>query len=59
VEVAATNVKANVVLIDLGPSSEFMNRIITMSSDYILPPSFSDFLSINSATGLLAVVLPE
>lgn len=55
---AAHKVNADVVLIDMAPSSEFMNRVIAMSSDYILPPSFADFLCLSSAEGLLRYVLP-
>ncbi len=41
------------VLVDLGPSSSLLNKAIVLSSDYILPPVFPDYFSINSVHGFL------
>lgn len=46
------------VLIDCAPANNAVNKFFAMSSDFILPPVFPDFFSMNSVQGLLHEVLP-
>jgi len=46
-------------LVDLGPSSDEMTKWCVMSSDYIIPPTFTDRLSYSSVYGLINEVLPK
>jgi hypothetical protein len=55
----AEKVEASIVLVDVGPSSGTLNQMFIMSCDYILPPTFVDYLSIHSSSGLLNTVLPN
>jgi hypothetical protein len=59
VNVAALKAKADIVIIDVGPSSGIINKVIVMGSDYILPATLADFNSICSGEGLLTAVLPN
>ncbi|EOD09470.1 hypothetical protein EMIHUDRAFT_197918 [Emiliania huxleyi CCMP1516] len=56
---AAYATDADYVIIDLGPSSSYLNKVILMSCDYILPPMFPDFFSLSSLHSLLHVMLPS
>ncbi len=47
------------VIIDCAPANSHLNKVITMTSDYILPPVFPDFFSMSSVRGLLSTVLPK
>ena len=55
----ARAVEADYVIIDLGPSANRFNKTILMSCDFIVPPVYADFFSLNSATHLLKTVLPS
>lgn len=57
-ETARNNGFFEFVLIDLGPSSGYLNRVFVMSSDYILPMALADRMSLCSTDGLLYTVLP-
>ncbi len=46
-------------IIDLSPSSGFINRILITSCDYIIPPCFADRSSYGSSVSLLDRVLPD
>jgi len=59
VRMAAYVVDADYVFIDLGPSSSYLNKVILMSCDYILPPVFADLFSLGSLHNLLHVMLPD
>lgn len=56
---AAYVTDADYVMIDLGPSSSYLNKVMLMSCDYILPPMFPDFFSLSSLHALLHVMLPS
>lgn len=56
---AAEMVQADYVLVDLGPSTSHMNRMICMYANYILPVSFADFFSVTSVHGLVNHVLTQ
>jgi len=55
----ASAVKADYVIVDLGPSANRFNQMALLSCDYILPPTYADFFSLNSATHLLKTVMPS
>lgn len=46
------------VLVDCASANSPLNKMIAMTSDYILPPVFPDFFSAHSVQGLLTDVLP-
>jgi len=55
----AEAVKADYVLVDLGPSVSALNRNFILSCDYILPPVAADFYSLASAHKLLTVIMKK
>ncbi len=55
----AARVGASVVLVDLGPSDDTLNRHFVLSADAILVPSFPDHLSVHSLQYLLGSVLKK
>ncbi|KAK3236596.1 hypothetical protein CYMTET_53274 [Cymbomonas tetramitiformis] len=57
-DVAEAN-KIQVIVVDVGPSSGILNRVICCSCDYILPPVNADFYSYGSVYGLVTSVLPN
>jgi len=59
IQMTARAISADYVIVDLGPSSNRFNQTILMSCDYILPPVYADFFSLNSATKLLKEVIPS
>lgn len=52
-------VKASVVLIDVGPSRGALNQCITMSSDFIIPPTTIGLLAYESTVQLYETILPD
>ncbi len=48
-----------VAIIDFGPHSGYLNRVLVTSCDLILPPCFPDRLSFGSSHSLLDHVLPS
>lgn len=56
---AAYVTDADYVLVDMGPSSSYLNKVLLMSCDYVLPPMFPDFFSLSSLHALLHVMLPS
>lgn len=59
VKAAAWRSQCDIVIVDFGPSSGLVNKIFVMSCDCIIPPTFTDFMSISSCDGLLTQVLPR
>lgn len=55
----ALAVKASVVLIDVGPSRGALNQCITMSSDFIIPPTTIGLLAYESTGQLYKTILPD
>ncbi|KAL6071139.1 Regulatory protein CII (Modular protein) [Balamuthia mandrillaris] len=55
---AANTFKANVVLLDLGPSAGVLNHFLLMSSHYFFIPCFPDFFSLQAVRSM-ATKLPE
>eukprot|EP00955_Chlamydomonas_euryale_P077682 362998-Chlamydomonas_euryale.AAC.4 len=51
--------RIDVVLIDCAPANSRINKIIAMTSDFIIPPVFPDYYSMASVHGLLHHVLPR
>lgn len=47
------------VLIDCAPADDVINKIIAMTSDYLLPPVFPDLFSMSAMHGLLYQALPQ
>jgi cellulose biosynthesis protein BcsQ len=45
------------ILVDLGPSSSYLNKVMLMSCDFILPSMFPDFFSLSSLHALLHALL--
>jgi hypothetical protein len=56
---AAHHVKAEVVIIDFGPSGGQVNKIFAMSCDAIIPPLFADYFSVSSADAFLTSIIPS
>ena len=55
---AANHIKADIVLVDFGPSGGLVNKVFALSCDALIPPSFSEYFSVSSADALLTSVLP-
>lgn len=53
------DLKIDFVLVDCAPADSAINKFMTMTSDFILPPVFPDFFSMSSIEGLLSNVLPD
>jgi hypothetical protein len=56
---AAHYVKAEVVIVDFGPSGGQINKIFAMSCDAIIPPLFADYFSVSSADAFLTSIIPS
>ncbi len=59
VQGVAAKVDADFILVDAGPSSDEVNKIIATSCDYIQPTVMLDFYNWASIRGLLMKVLPS
>ena len=51
--------QADIVIVDLGPSSSLLNQCILLGCDFILPPVFPDYFSLSSAHKLLTHLIPK
>ena len=56
---AMDDIQAKIAVIDFGPHGGFLNRVMVMSCDLIIPPAFADFMSYQSSSALLNDVLPD
>lgn len=56
---AMDEIQARVAVVDFGPHGGFLNRVMVMSCDLIIPPAFADFMSYQSSSALLNDVLPD
>lgn len=54
-----TALDCQIAVVDFGPHSGLLNRVLVTSCDLIIPPCFPDALSFSSSRSLLQAVLPS